>query len=96
MHNEQAVVSAVSAKAGAGLAELDDFEPFVRLHQRRVYRVLGIVRDADAAEVLTQECFLKAYQKRSTFRRETSACGWLLKIATNLARDHRRSRLRDF
>jgi RNA polymerase sigma-70 factor (ECF subfamily) len=55
-----------------------------------------MVRDPDAAQTLTQECFLKAYQKRASFRGEASVGVWLLKIAVNLARDHRRSRLREF
>jgi RNA polymerase sigma-70 factor (ECF subfamily) len=55
-----------------------------------------MLRDPDAAETLTQECFLKAYQRRASFRGEASVGVWLLKIAVNLARDHRRSRLREF
>ena len=79
------------------MAELDDFEPVVQLHQRRIYRVLlGMVRDPDTAENLTQECFLKAYRSRASFRGEASVGTWLLKIAINLARDHRRSRARGF
>jgi RNA polymerase sigma-70 factor (ECF subfamily) len=76
---------------------LDDFTPLVQAHQQRIYRVLlGMVRDPDAAQTLTQECFLKAYQKRASFRGEANVGVWLLKIAVNLARDHRRSRLREF
>jgi len=82
---------------GLGMIALDDFTPLVEAHQRRIYRVLlGMTRDPDAAQNLTQECFLKAYQKRGTFRGEASVGVWLLKIAVNLARDHRRSRLREF
>jgi RNA polymerase sigma-70 factor, ECF subfamily len=80
-----------------GMIALDDFTPLVQAHQQRIYRVLlGMVRDPDAAQNLTQECFLKAYQKRATFRGEASVGVWLLKIAVNLARDHRRSRVREF
>ena len=94
---QAAVVSTVRAEAGVRMAELDDFESVVRLHQRRVYRVLlGMVRDLDTAENLTQECFLKAYQRRASFRGEASVGVWLVKIAVNLAHDHRRSRLREF
>ena len=76
---------------------MDDFGALVETHQQRIYRVLlGMVGDADAAETLTQECFLKAYQHRAAFRGEGSVVAWLLKIAINLARDHGRSRLQDF
>jgi len=82
---------------GLGMIALDDFTPLVEAHQQRIYRVLlGMTRDHDAAQNLTQECFLKAYQKRATFKGESGVGAWLLKIAVNLARDHRRSRLREF
>lgn len=96
-NDEGVVLSTAPERACIGMAELDDFDLLVRNHQRRIYRVLlGIVRDADAAETLTQECFLRAYQNRASFRGEASAGVWLFKIALNLARDHRRSRLRQF
>jgi RNA polymerase sigma-70 factor (ECF subfamily) len=94
---QAAVLIPVQQKAGLGMTALDDFAPLVQSHQRRIYRVLlGMVRDPDAAQNLTQECFLKAYQRRASFRGEANVGVWLLKIAVNLARDHRRSRLREF
>lgn len=94
--NEQAAVLRAH-KAPVQAADLGDFEPLVRAHQPRIYRVLlGMLRDPDAAETLSQECFLKAYQNRASFRGEASVGAWLLKIAVNLTRDHRRSRLRQF
>jgi RNA polymerase sigma-70 factor (ECF subfamily) len=44
------------------------------------------------ADNLTQDCFLRAYQKRATFRGESSVETWLVRIAVNLARDHARNR----
>ncbi len=94
---QTAVLIPVQQKAGLGMTALDDFTPLVQSHQRRIYRVLlGMVRDPDAAQNLTQECFLKAYQRRASFRGEANVGVWLLRIAVNLARDHRRSRLREF
>jgi RNA polymerase sigma-70 factor (ECF subfamily) len=55
-----------------------------------------MLRDADEADNLTQECFLRAYQNLSTFRGESSLETWLLRIAANLARDHARNRKRSF
>jgi RNA polymerase sigma-70 factor (ECF subfamily) len=70
-----------------------DFDEIVRQHQRRVYRVIFLlVKDTDAADTLTQECFLRAYQKRATFRGECALATWLLRIAVNLVRDHAKSR----
>jgi RNA polymerase sigma-70 factor (ECF subfamily) len=55
-----------------------------------------MLRDPDAADNLTQECFLKAYRRRGQFRGECSARTWLLRIAVNLARDHGKSRRLQF
>jgi len=74
-----------------------DFDLVVREHQRRIYRVLlGLVRDPDLADNLTQDCFVRAYQKRSSFRGESSVSTWLISIAINLARDHARNRRAGF
>jgi RNA polymerase sigma-70 factor (ECF subfamily) len=81
-----------SRERAAGIAA-QDFDQLVRLHQRRIYRVLlTLVRDQDLADNLTQECFLRAYQKRGSFRGEASVETWLIRIAINLARDHARNR----
>jgi RNA polymerase sigma-70 factor (ECF subfamily) len=71
----------------------DDFSWIVINHQKQVYRVLlGLVKDADIAEVLTQECFLRAYRKHSSYRGESSLVTWLLRIAVNLAFDYKKNR----
>jgi RNA polymerase sigma-70 factor, ECF subfamily len=75
-----------------GLAA-QEFDHLVRLYQRRIYRVLySLLRDQDLADTLTQECFLRAYRKRATYRGEASVETWLIRIAINLARDHARNR----
>jgi RNA polymerase sigma-70 factor (ECF subfamily) len=75
----------------------DQFDSIVLGHQRRIFRVLLFyLRDADAADTLTQECFLRAYRHISRFRGESSLETWLIRIAINLARDHVKSRRRAF
>jgi RNA polymerase sigma-70 factor, ECF subfamily len=72
---------------------LEDFDAVVEAHKRRIYRLLlGMVRDPDAAETLVQDCFLRAYRSRASYRAEASVATWLAGIAINLARDHARSR----
>jgi RNA polymerase sigma-70 factor (ECF subfamily) len=79
--------------ASSAISELDDLEALVVAEQRRVYRVLlAMLRDPEAADGLTQECFLKAYQSRGRFRGECSPRTWLMRIAVNLARDHLKNR----
>jgi RNA polymerase sigma-70 factor (ECF subfamily) len=54
-----------------------DFDALVLAEQRRIYRVLlAMLRDPDAADSLTQECFLKAYEHRKRFRGECSIRTW--------------------
>ena len=87
---------AASREHAQGIAA-QEFDQLVRLHQRRIYRVLlTLVRDQDLADNLTQECFLRAYRKRDSFRGEASVETWLIRIAINLARDHARSRRAQF
>jgi len=62
-----------------------------------VHRVIFLlVRDADIADTLTQECFWRAYQKRASFRGECRIETWLLRIAVNLVRDHGKNRRTSF
>lgn len=87
---------AAQADAIPGIAR-EEFDEIVRRHQQRIYRVLlGLLRDPDAADTLTQECFLRAYRNRKSFRGESSVATWLVRIAANLATDHARSRRNSF
>ena len=75
-----------------GLAA-EEFDHIVSAHQQRVFRVLfSLVRDQDLADNLTQDCFLRAFQKRATFRGEATVETWLIRIAVNLVRDYARNR----
>jgi RNA polymerase sigma-70 factor (ECF subfamily) len=86
-----------SATEKAEAISADRFDQIMRQHQRRVYRVIYLlVRDADTADTLTQECFLRAYQKRAGFRGECRIETWILRIAVNLVRDHGKSRRTSF
>ncbi len=76
---------------------VEDFETLVSLHQGRIYRILlGQLRDPDAAATLTQECFLRAYQSRDSFRGDASVSTWLIRIALNLVKDHVKNRRQSF
>lgn len=75
--------------ADASAANLADFDAVVHLYRPAVFRyLLASLRDHDAAETLTQDCFLKAYRARDGFRGESSVKTWLMRIAVNLMRDH--------
>ena len=92
------MADALTITAGAQvLARNDEFEHFVREHQRRIHRLLfSILRDREAAETLTQECFLRAFERAEDFRGEAQPGTWLVRIAVNLARDFMRNRRLQF
>ena len=72
-------------------SELDDMETLVRTYRPRLLRFVAFsVGDADLAESITQDCFLKAYNARDRFRGDCSVSTWLTSIAVNLIRDHQR------
>lgn len=74
-----------------------DFEAIVEIHRPKIFRfLLASLRDADAAECLTQDCFLRAFQGIRRFRNECSISTWLMQIAVNLLRDHIRNRRLQF
>lgn len=74
-----------------------EFTRVVVLHRPRIFRfLLASTRDVDLAETLTQECFLKAHQHWGSFRGDSSAMTWLMRIAINLQKDHWRNRRMQF
>jgi len=87
---------AALGRVRAGL-NAEDFDTIVVEHQRGLYRLLlGLTRDPDTAATLTQDCFVRAYENRSSFRGEASVKTWLTRIAVNLARDHAKNRRQGF
>jgi RNA polymerase sigma-70 factor (ECF subfamily) len=69
------------------------FDNLVALHRQRIFRfALASLRDRDAAESVTQDCFLRACQAWPQFRGDSSVETWLTRIAINLIRDATRSR----
>ena len=73
--------------------EINDIEAIIRMYQPRIFRfALASLRDRDAAETVTQDCFLRAYEARDRFRGDCSIQTWLMQIAVNLVRDFGRNR----
>ncbi len=81
----------------ARVRETDDpaaFGELVRRHQSTVRLFLRQLThgDSDLADDLAQETFILAYRRVRGFREEARFTTWLLGIAHNLARNHRRKR----
>ena len=73
------------------------FAAVVASHRTQIFRfLLASTRDVDLAETLTQDCFLKAHRNWSSFRGDSSAMTWLMRIAINLQKDHWRNRRMQF
>jgi RNA polymerase sigma-70 factor, ECF subfamily len=83
--------------ATAGEIAAQEFSAVVVSHRPQIFRfLLASTRDVDLAETLTQECFLKAHRNWSSFRGDSSAMTWLMRIAINLQKDHWRNRRLQF
>jgi RNA polymerase sigma-70 factor (ECF subfamily) len=71
--------------------ERDALEALAVAEAPGLYRfALSLVRDPVAAEDLVQETFLRALERRRTFRGESSPATWLHRILHNLAVDRSR------
>jgi RNA polymerase sigma-70 factor, ECF subfamily len=69
------------------------FEPLVRKHERRVFRVaLAVLGNVEDAEEAMQDAFIKAYRHLDQFRGESRFTTWLTRIAVNEALQKRQAR----
>ena len=97
MADSMVSLAAVQPTLTSQVLTAEDFDELVRRNQKRIFRLLMVLlHDEDAADTLTQECFLKAYKQRASFRGESSADTWIYRIAVNLARDHQRNKRQGF
>jgi RNA polymerase sigma-70 factor, ECF subfamily len=82
----------ISLSGDQRISELEDIDALVREYKPRVFRFVAFsLPDRDAAESITQDCFLKAHLTRNQFRGDCSVSTWLIRIAFNLVRDHTKS-----
>jgi RNA polymerase sigma-70 factor (ECF subfamily) len=84
---DEPTVAADAEAADTQLAASGDGSAFERLYRTHVARVHSLVRrmlDADEADDLTQDIFVRAWQKLSTFRGEAAFGTWLHRLAVNV------------
>lgn len=83
------------ALAPASLTDSPEwFAGLVHQHLRRVFSVLyRMVGNHADAQDLSQDVFLKAFERRRQLRDPERALGWLLRIACNAAIDFQRARV---
>jgi RNA polymerase sigma-70 factor, ECF subfamily len=72
-----------------------DWEALVQAHQQPVFRYAYLLSgDADEAEDIAQEAFIRAYHALGRFDETRPLRPWLLRITANLAHNRRRSAAR--
>jgi RNA polymerase sigma-70 factor (ECF subfamily) len=72
-----------------GLITPTDFTTFMRNYQDMVYSTsVRLVGNEAQAEDISQEVFLKAYERYETLQGSPTAGGWLKTVATNLSLNH--------
>jgi|ERR1041385_2773101 RNA polymerase sigma-70 factor (ECF subfamily) len=77
-------------------ANEETFRLIFAQHHRFIFRFLyGMVGEADLAEDLTQETFMRAYRSMDRLRGESKLSTWLCAIAKNVALNTLRNRRRE-
>jgi RNA polymerase sigma-70 factor (ECF subfamily) len=80
-----------AAKGG----DLQAFEELVERHRDKIYaRAYSVVRNEEQAVDLSQEAWVKAWQRLEQFQGDASFATWITRIAINLCLDHLRRRKR--
>jgi len=73
-----------------------DFAAYERLYHRHVGRIyalcLRMTADPSGAEDLTQQAFIRGWERLETFRGDSEFAAWLRRIAINIVLSDRRSR----
>lgn len=76
----------------AQTGDADAFEEIYRANVGRVYALcLRMTGDRRRAEELTQDAFVRAWEKLDTFRGESSITTWLHRLTANVVRESWRS-----
>ena len=82
---EASVLDDVRVVALIRSGQTDAFADVIETYQARIYRyVYRLTGDADLAEDLTQDTFIKAYKGILKTRSELALNAWLYRIATNV------------
>lgn len=71
------------------MTELQEFEAFMQNYQNMVFSTaLRLVANHAEAEDISQEVFVKAYERFAELRESPTAPGWLKTVATNMSLNH--------
>jgi RNA polymerase sigma-70 factor (ECF subfamily) len=91
----QAIVEEASLVAEAQRGRVGAFEQLYRRHMGRVYALcLRMAGNAAEAEELTQEAFIRAWEKLNSFRGDSAFGTWLCRLTVNTVLTRYRRELR--
>ncbi len=80
---------------GAKKGDTGAFEELVARHRDKIYaRAFSMMRNEDEATDLSQEAWVKSWQRLKQFQGESSFGTWMTRIVINLCLDHLRRRKR--
>jgi RNA polymerase sigma-70 factor (ECF subfamily) len=86
---------AIASEETLGATDTLAFEPFFEAERRRLFRALYVMTgNAHEAEELTQDAFLKVWERWERVSTMDDPVGYLYRTAMNLARSHARRLLR--
>jgi RNA polymerase sigma-70 factor (ECF subfamily) len=75
--------------AGSEMTETEHFEEFMRAYQNLVFSVaMRMLGNQAEAEDVSQEVFLKAYERFGELRHSPTVAGWLKTVTTNMCLNH--------
>lgn len=73
--------------------DIEAFETLIQAHQKKVYNIaLRMTRNAEDAQELAQDTFVRAFVAIKKFRCEASFSTWLYRITMNVCTDFLRKR----
>jgi len=81
-----------AARAASG--DVQAYERLYRAHLPRVYSLVRRMAGADHADELTQDVFVRAWQKLHLFRGDAAFGTWMHRVAVNVVLEWMRSRQR--
>ena len=92
--SESTTAATDAEAADVALAQSGDGRAFERLYLGHVARISSLVRrmlDADEADDVTQDVFVRAWEKLYSFRGEAAFGTWLHRLAVNVVLGRRKS-----
>src|SRR5688572_31321453 len=93
-HPEKPEVTDVKLVRRAQRGDMPSFEELVARHRDKIYaRAFSMMRNEDEAVDLSQEAWVKAWQRLKQFQGESSFVTWMTRIVINLRSEEHTSEL---